>query len=103
MQWHLSELAFDQLQKPSMGRSRDFSAGAILEHLAITRAYLTFLKSDAYGEVTGMAEETGYSRNQIVKFLALPAVLDGWRLWADPPSWVPRGAKGWGIAWAWNW
>ena len=106
VQWLLSELAFDQLQKPSTGRSRDLAAGAILGHLAITAAYLTFLKDDAYGDVTAMAEATGHSRNQIVKFLALPAVLDAWRLWGDPPRWVPhvsRGAKGWGIAWAWNW
>ena len=101
VQWLLSELAFDQLQKPSTGRSRDLAAGAILGHLAITAAYLTFLKDDAYGDVTAMAEATGHSRNQIVKFLALPAVPDTWRLWGDPPSWVPpvdRGANGWGIA-----
>ena len=106
VQWLLSELAFDQLQKPSTGRSRDLAAGAILGHLAITAAYLTFLKDDAYGDVTAMAEATGHSRNHIVKFLALPAVLDAWLLWGDPPRWVPhvsRGSKGWGIAWAWNW
>ena len=106
VQWFLSELAFDQLQKPSTGRSRDLAAGAILGHLAITVAYLTFLKDDAYGDVTAMAEATGHSRDEIVKFLAVPAILDGWRLLGDPPHWVPhvsRGAKGWGIAWAWNW
>ena len=93
--WLLSELAFDQLQKPSTGRSRDLAAGAILGHLAIT--YLTFLRDDAYGDVTAMAEATGHSLNQIVKFLALPAVPDTWRLWGDPPP-VDRGANGWGIA-----
>ena len=101
VQWLLSQLAFDQLQKPSTGRSRDLAAGAILGQLAITAAYLAFLKDDAYGDVTAMAEATGHSRNRIVKFLALPAVLDAWRLWGDPPSWVPpvdRGAKGCGIA-----
>ena len=106
VQWLLSELAFDQLQKPNMGRSRGFSAGAMRGHLAITGAYLTFLRDDAYGDVTAMAEATGHSRNKVVKFLALPAVLDAWRLWGDPPSWVPhvsRGAKGWGIVWTWNW
>ena len=43
LQWLLSELAFDQLQKPSMGRSRDVSSEAILRHLVITWAYFTFL------------------------------------------------------------
>ena len=106
VQWLLSELAFEQLQKPSTGRSRDLAAGAILGHLAITAAYLTFVKDDAYGDVTAMAEVTGHSRNKIVKFLAVPAVLDAWRLWGDPPAWVSpvsRGAKGWSIAWTWNW
>ena len=53
LQWVLSELAFDQLQKPSMGRLRDFSAGVILGHLTITGAYLTLLKGDAYGDRRG--------------------------------------------------
>ena len=53
LQWLLSELAFDQLQKPSIGRLRDFSAGVILGHLTITGAYFTLLKGDAYGDRRG--------------------------------------------------
>ena len=33
VQWLLSELAFDQLQKPSTGRSRDLAAGPYLDIL----------------------------------------------------------------------
>ena len=105
-QWLLSELAFHVLDQPETPRQRDLAAGAILGHLVITGAYLTFLKDDAYGDVTAISEATGYSRSRIAQWLALPAILDAWRLFGDPPQWVPhvtRGAKGWGVGWAWRW
>ena len=49
---------------------------------------------------------TGYSRGQIGLMLAIPAVLDTWRLFGDDvPQWVPVVSvmsKGVGAAWIWT-
>ena len=77
----------------------------MLAHIAITTAYLTFLKNNRDGDVAGMATALGKSRSNVALTLALPALLDTWRLFGDPPDWVPhlsRIGKGLGVAWVWN-
>jgi hypothetical protein len=103
-QWLLSELAFHYLDKPDV-EQRSVATGAVLAHIAITTAYLTFLKNNKDGDVVGMATALGKSRNNVALTLALPALLDAWRLFGEPPDWVPhlsRTSKGLGIVWIWN-
>ena len=103
-QWLLSELAFHYLDKPDV-EQRSVATGAVLAHIAITTAYLTFLKNNKDGDVVGMATALGKSRSNVALTLALPALLDTWRLFGEPPDWVPhllRIGKGLGVAWVWN-
>jgi hypothetical protein len=103
-QWLLSELAFHYLDKPDV-EQRSVATGAVLAHIAITAAYLTFLKNNKDGDVIGMATALGKSRSNVALTLALPALLDTWRLFGEPPDWVPhlsRIGKGLGVAWVWN-
>lgn len=104
-QWLLTELVLR-----NGGGSRappgDFGAGVVCAHLAITAAYAVYLKDHPLSDVVGIADATGYSNNQIMLALAVPAVLDAWRLFGnDVPQWVPQLSmlgKGVGIAWAWT-
>ena len=103
-QWLLSELAFHYLEKPDV-EQHSVATGAVLAHIAITTAYLTFLKNNKDGDVVGMATALGKSRSNVALTLALPALLDTWRLFGEPPDWVPhlsRIGKGSGVAWVWN-
>ena len=103
-QWVLSELAFHYLDKPDE-EQHSVAAGAVLAHLGITAAYLTFLRNNEDGDVAGMATALGKSRSNVALTLALPALLDTWRLFGEPPDWVPhlsRTSKGLGIVWFWN-
>jgi len=103
-QWILSELAFHYLDKPDVGQ-HSVATGAVLAHIAITTAYLTFLKNNKDGDVFGIANALGKSRNNVALTLAFPALLDTWRLFGEPPDWVPhlaRIGKGSGVAWVWN-
>ena len=103
-QWLLSELAFHYLDKPDV-EQRSIATGAVLAHIGITTAYLIFMKNEKDGDVAGMATALGKSRSDVALTLALPALLDAWRLFGDPPGWVPhlsRIGKGLGVAWVWN-
>ena len=103
-QWLLSELAFHYLDKPDV-EQHSVATGAVLAHIAITTAYLTFLKNNKDGDVVGMATALGKSRSNVALTLALPVLLDTWRLFGEPPDWVPhlsRIGKGLGVAWVWN-
>jgi len=106
-QWLMAELVMrnrdgSELKSPP----GDFGAGVVSAHLAITAAYLVYLKDHKQGDVVGMADATGYSNNQIMLALAVPGALDAWRLFGNQvPAWIPELSvlsKGLGIAWAWT-
>lgn len=105
MQWLMAEGALRYLDREDADR-RNLAAGIVLSHLAISAAYLTFLRDHEDGDVEGIATATGYSNETVALALAVPAVLDGWRLFGSSvPRWVPRAAlltKGAGIWWAWT-
>ncbi len=106
-QWLATELAFHYLGRDGIGGAgANRAAGVILSHLAISAAYVTFLKHHDDGDVEGIAEATGASNDQVALGLAIPAVLDAWRLFGDEvPKWVPRvslTAKGIGVGWVWT-
>jgi hypothetical protein len=105
-QWLLSELAFHYLDQANTGAQNDIAAGAVLGHLAITASYLTILKDDEDGDIAGMANTLDSNRNDVALLLAIPAILDAWRLFSTPPSWLPhvsRASKGLGLTWIWSW
>ncbi len=107
VQWITSEIAFHYLEKGKDDlAAMNTAAGVILSHLGITAAYLTFLKNHSQGDIEGMAEATGISNDQLALAVAVPAVLDGWRLLGTTtPNWVPRLSaltKGIGVAWVWT-
>jgi len=105
-QWLLSELAFHHLDQADNGAYNDIATGAILGHLAITASYLAVLKNEEDGDIAGMANALGWNRNDVVLLLAIPAILDTWRLFGNPPHWVPRlsqVSKGLGVTWVWSW
>ena len=106
-QWLLAEFAFGAIDEGTGKRAIDsFGAGLICADLGISLAYLTFLKDHPKGDIVGMAEATGVSRDRLALALAMPAVLDSWRLLGrDVPDWVPRLSilgKGLGIGWVWT-
>ncbi len=105
-QWLVSEIAFHYLANDRDVAKTNASAGVILGHLAITAAYLTFLKDHAQGDIEGMSQATGISNDRLALAVALPAVLDTWRLLgAAPPGWLPSVSaltKGIGVLWAWT-
>jgi hypothetical protein len=106
-QWLLTELVLrDRSGKERKEPPGNFGAGVVCAHLGITLAYLVYLKNNDQGDIAGMAEATGYSRNRIALTLAVPGVLDAWRLFGTQvPTWVPRVSlmgKGLGMAWVWT-
>ncbi len=105
MQWLAAEIAFHYLPRDNPVTANS-AAGVILSHLAITAAYLTFLKDHENGDIEGMSEATGISNDRLALAVAIPAVLDAWRLFGEqPPQWVPAfsaSAKGAGIVWVWS-
>lgn len=106
-QWVLSEFALrdkngdEHIKPPS-----DFEAGVVCSYIGVSAAYLTFLKNQYNGDVYGMSRATGYSHDRIALMVAIPAVLDAWRLFGnDVPEWVPAlsvMSKGIGAAWIWS-
>jgi len=106
-QWVLSEFVLrerngdEHIKPPS-----DYGAGVVCSYLGVSFAYLTFLKNQYSGDVYGMSQASGYSRDRISLMLAVPAVLDTWRLFGnDVPKWVPAlsvMSKGLGAAWIWS-
>jgi len=106
-QWVMSELELrDQSGHEHKRPPSDFGAGVVCSYLGVSLAYLTFLKNQQTGDVYGMSDATGYSRGRIGLMLAIPAVLDTWRLFGDDvPQWVPVVSvmsKGVGAAWIWT-
>jgi len=106
-QWITSELAFRYLaDEGTATRTRNRAAGVVLSHLAITAAYMTFLKNDSNGDIDGMSRATGISNDKLLLAVTIPAVLDGWRLLGHTvPKWVPTASvvtKGIGITWVWT-
>lgn len=106
-QWLVTEAAFLYRSKKELSPASDnFTAGLICTHLAITTAYLTVLNSHPKGDIYGMAEATGLSTGQLAAMIAVPAILDTWRLFGDDvPKWVPAlsvGAKGAGFVAIWT-
>jgi len=104
-QWLLSELAFHYLDQADTGMHNDIATGAILGHLAITASYLTVLKNDEDGDIAGMANALDRNRNEVALLIAIPAIIDAWRLFGEPRDWVPhlsRTSKGLGLVWIWN-
>ena len=95
-QWLVSELVFlHHKDKPVMGNG---AAGLILSQVGTAAAYLTVLKDHKDGDIEGMSQATGLSNNELALAVAVPALLDTWRLLGkDVPSWVPilsLGSKG---------
>jgi hypothetical protein len=106
-QWMLSELVLrDQNGREHKKPPSDFGAGVVSSYLGVSLAYLTFLKNQKDSDVKGISDATGLSRDRIAMMLAIPAVLDTWRLIGnDVPEWVPVVSvmcKGVGIAWIWT-
>lgn len=104
-QWLLSEVAFRHLNDGQIAR-RSFAAGAIITHLGISAAYLTFLKDHDDGDIMGIANALGEDKDAVATLVAIPALLDTWRLLGNPPEWVPSlsvASKGLMAAWAWSW
>ncbi len=106
-QWLASEIAFHYRAGNDLSMAADnFSAGVVASHIAISAAYLSVLMHHKDGDIEGLSKGTGISRQQLALTLALPAVLDSWRLLDDdPPSWVPTvsaGSKALGLTWIWT-
>ncbi|MBU1424034.1 MAG: hypothetical protein KKH12_06605 [Gammaproteobacteria bacterium] len=106
-QWVLSELVLrDRNGREHTKPPGDFGAGVVCSYIGVSFAYLTFLKNQQQGDVYGMSDATGLSRDRIALMMAIPAVLDAWRLFGDDvPQWVPTlsvASKGIGAAWIWT-
>jgi hypothetical protein len=107
-QWIASEFALGKLARNETltPNSRSFSRGIVAGHAAITFAYMTFLKDHDDGDIAGMSQASGLSNNELALLVAIPAVLDTWRLTAnDVPGWVPNlslAFKGLGLAAIWT-
>ena len=106
-QWLVSEAALQYRQEHHLSKFADsYNAGLVFSHLAITAAYLTALKDHADGDIEGMSDATGLSNDQLAGLIAIPAILDAWRLFGDKvPGWVPAvslGSKAVGISAIWT-
>jgi hypothetical protein len=106
-QWLMSDFVLrDRNGKEHKKPPSDFGAGVVCSYLGVSLAYLTFLRNQHKGDVYGMSNATGLSRDRIALMLAIPAVLDTWRLFGDDvPKWVPTVSvmsKGVGAAWIWT-
>lgn len=106
-QWLLSEVV---LQSHELAKDhRKFTnaeAGLVCSHLTITAAYLLILKNQPKGDITGISQATGLSRDTITVMVCIPAALDYWRLTGHHvPRWVPAlsaTSKGLEIAAVWH-
>ena len=104
-QWLLSEVAFKYLNDGEIAR-RSLAAGAIITHLGISAADLTFLKDHEDGDIMGIANALGGNKDAVAALVAFPALLDTWRLLGNPPTWVPSlsaASKGLMATWVWSW
>lgn len=106
-QWLVSEYAFMNLDQSELDkRARAYNAGLVLGHLGITAAYLTFLKNNDDGDARGIAEVTTLSTDKVIALLAIPALLDSWRLFGKHSprwtSWTSKGFKTIGLSAIWT-
>lgn len=106
-QWVLSEFALrDKKGHEHNKPPSNFEAGVVCSYIGVSVAYLTFLENQYNGDVYGMSRATGYSHDKIALMMAVPAVLDAWRLFGnDVPEWVPNlsvMSKGIAAAWIWS-
>lgn len=106
-QWLLSEFVLrDKNGDEHTTPPSDFGAGVVGSYLGVSFAYLTFLKNQYNGDVYGISRATGMSHDRVALLAAIPAVLDGWRLFGDDvPQWVPAlsvASKGIAAAWIWS-
>lgn len=106
-QWLVTEGAFLYRNSHRMTPAVDsFSAGLICSNLAITAAYATIINNHKHGDLTGISKTTGASNETLALAIAVPAVLDAWRLFGDdPPAWADYlsvGLKGSMITAVWS-
>ncbi|MDO8990592.1 MAG: hypothetical protein Q7U91_13280 [Sideroxyarcus sp.] len=106
-QWVLSELVLrDKNGRENTKPPTDFGAGVVISYVGVSAAYLTFLKNQYNGDIYGMSRATGMSHDRLALMMAIPAMLDAWRLFGnDVPTWVPAVSvmsKGVGAAWIWT-
>lgn len=107
MQWLVSEYAFGRLKQTDLSdQSRAWNAGLVLGHIGISLTYLTILRNNKDGDAAGIADAHDTSTGKVVALLALPAILDSWRLFGEASpkwtSWASRGTKLIGIAAVWE-
>jgi len=106
-QWILSEFILrDEQWRERKTAPGDYSAGVVLSSVGVSVAYLTFLKNQYNGDVYGVARSTGMSHDRAALLMAIPGLLDGWRLMGkDVPEWVPNlavASKGVAMTWIWT-
>ncbi len=104
-QWVLSEFALrDEHWQERKTPPGDFGAGVVLSSVAVSLAYLTILPVQR--RYLGISRATGMSHDRAALTMAIPAMLDAWRLLGDDvPSWVPQLAvlsKGTAMVWIWS-
>ncbi len=89
-QWLASEFVFAR-QRNDASSIGNFGAGLVVSQFAVSLAYLTFLKDHELGDVEGIRQSSGWSRDQIGVSLGLASVLDLWRLSGRrAPRWLPH-------------
>lgn len=106
-QWLASEIALRYRENRDLSIAADnYSAGVVAAHIAISAAYLTVLRDHEDGDIAGLAQGTGFDRRDLALTLAIPAILDTWRLFGNEiPHWVPAvsaGSKALGLTWIWT-
>ncbi len=106
-QWLLSEAILRDHEARHPGEPLNpTAAGVVAGHLVVSAAYLTVLRNQPHGDLRGISQTTGLSTAELSALLALPALLDYWRLTAkDVPAWVPTvsaTSKGIGIGACWR-
>ena len=106
-QWVLSELALrDEHWHERTSPPGDFGAGVVLSSVAVSLAYLTILENQYNGDIYGISRASGMSHDRAALTMAIPAMLDAWRLFGeDVPEWVPQLAvlsKGTAMLWIWS-
>jgi hypothetical protein len=107
VQWLVSEAALRYRKDRKLSDFGDnYNAGLVSAHLAITAAYMTVLLNHEDGDLQGMSEASGISNDKLAVLVAIPALLDAWRLFGNKvPKWVPglsAGTKGIGFTWVWT-
>jgi len=107
VQWLVSEAALRYRKDRKLTNFGDnFNAGLVGAHLAISAAYMTVLLNHEDGDLQGMSEASGISNDKLAVLVAIPALLDTWRLFGhDVPDWVPAlsaGSKGIVFSWIWT-